>query len=73
MATRLPKKERMRLQREKEIREKACEGKDAFPTEAAAMGYRTHVLQKRGRNRGMAAMSAYRCTFCDEWHLGHQS
>lgn len=70
----MPRKRRRREPKrpltEAERRDRACSGKDCFPTEGAALGYREHVLKKHSRNN-IGDLSAYKCTFCPNWHLGH--
>lgn len=50
--------------------ERGCEGKQPYPSEAAAeAGLR--FLQKEGALRTNDGMAVYRCQFCQEWHFGH--
>jgi hypothetical protein len=50
--------------------ERGCEGKTAYPTEAAASAG-LKFLQKERSLRTGDGMVVYRCQFCQEWHFGH--
>jgi hypothetical protein len=47
-------------------RRKACTGKIQYATVAQATAAKYKVIE-RFNDR----MSAYRCRFCGQWHLGH--
>lgn len=50
--------------------ERACEGKERHPTEAAASAA-LKVYQDAGTLRTASGLHPYECEFCREWHLGH--
>ncbi len=50
--------------------ERGCEGKQPYPTEAAARAGLLY-LQHEGALRTNDGMGVYRCQFCREWHFGH--
>ena len=50
------------------LRRKACGGKQRFPTQAEA-GAVAHRIASRNPARG--ALWAYRCDFCSGFHFGH--
>lgn len=47
-------------------RARACEGKVAHPTHAAARQQLTRLLRN-----GSVRLAVYRCKFCQHWHVGH--
>jgi hypothetical protein len=51
--------------------ERSCEGKVAYPTEAAASAG-LKFLQKERALRTGDGLVVYRCQFCLEFHFGHQ-
>jgi hypothetical protein len=50
--------------------ERGCEGKDGYPTEAAARAG-LKFFQARGALRTGDGMDVYQCRFCPNWHFGH--
>ena len=42
---------------------RSCESKVKYPTQAAA--------DKRARVVRRMTLKAYRCRFCNRWHIGH--
>jgi hypothetical protein len=48
--------------------ESACEGKDKFASKPDA----ERVANRRRKKRsGAMRARAYRCPYCDHWHIGH--
>lgn len=54
------------------VRVKACTFKRPFPTEDEARDA-VKAIKKKGAMSGYSRMNAYKCTFCEFWHLGHSS
>jgi hypothetical protein len=50
--------------------ERACEGKQAYDTEAGALAG-MKFLQKQRALRTNDGMVVYKCQFCPRWHFGH--
>lgn len=49
-----------------------CQGKQAFPSKAAALDIE-HKREKRpGVLRRKGVLMPYRCPHCHQWHLGHK-
>lgn len=48
-------------------REQACDGKVRHQTRQAA-----HAAVQALTGKGKDRMSAYRCPWCDTWHVGHR-
>lgn len=44
-----------------------CTGKRPWASRREAL-----QANKAAQNHGFPAMQAYRCWFCDQWHLGHK-
>lgn len=68
-----------RCEAEKTAFEKACAGKDHFPSKEAAEAYLRAMVTGRvghprdNRRTDWAKLEAYRCTFCGNFHVGHPS
>jgi hypothetical protein len=50
--------------------ERACEGKQDYPTEAAAEAGLKFLRKVRAVRSG-DGMVVYKCGFCPGWHFGH--
>ena len=49
-------------------RARACGKKRRFPSRDAA----THEAERLEREAGGIRLVAYRCRYCDRWHVGHE-
>jgi hypothetical protein len=50
--------------------ERACEGKQPYPSEAAAEAGLKFLQKQRVLRTGDGIM-VYKCQFCPSWHFGH--
>lgn len=59
----------------------SCQGKQPWPTKAAALDHRKRLMaRRRGRHtnhkekgRGASALHPYPCRECGQWHLGNKN
>lgn len=47
-------------------KEATCDGKEAFKSAALAH----NVAKRRKRSKSAGAREAFRCPFCNQWHIG---
>lgn len=50
--------------------EKGCAGKEAYPSESAAIAA-IKIFRKEGTLHRPSRIDAYECQFCGAWHLGN--
>lgn len=58
------REERLDAEREATLRRKACESKNRYSSKAEAEGAITACAE-----HGRRGLSAYRCPYCNGWHL----
>lgn len=51
------------------IRRRSCTGKVRHETEQAARDHIGSLVRRKGWS---GRMNAYRCAFCNGWHVGHR-
>lgn len=56
---------------DRERYEKACAGKDQYPSESSADFGVTDIRKNKNAKR-RHALHSYKCEFGDHWHIGHE-
>lgn len=59
------------MKAERRLKERGCEGKTRFGTEAAAQGQVDELYRVKKAMEG--TLGTYACRYCGWWHVGHRA